>query len=67
MQDALPGSGQEADYASVDDALPEGKLHRIKSTSKKNEKGGCAGFVVSILVCLFDSLCPSKFFSVMSG
>ena len=47
MQDALPGSGQEADYASVDDALPEGKLHRIKSTSKKNEKGGCARFFSS--------------------
>ena len=38
LQDAIPGSGQEADYASVDDALPAGKLHRIKSTSKKNEK-----------------------------
>lgn len=37
FQDAIPG--QECDYALVDDALPHGKLHRIKSTSKQEEKG----------------------------
>ncbi|XP_053384790.1 rho GTPase-activating protein 190-like isoform X4 [Mercenaria mercenaria] len=30
---------QDSDYALVDDALPQGKIHRIKSTSRKNEKG----------------------------
>ena len=38
LQDAVPPEKQEAFYASVEDCLPEGKIHRIKSTSKKNEK-----------------------------
>lgn len=37
FQDALPGT--DSDYALVDDALPQGKIHRIKSTSRKEEKG----------------------------
>jgi hypothetical protein len=36
FQDALI---PDSDYALVDDALPQGKIHRIKSTSRKNEKG----------------------------
>ncbi|GAB1609798.1 GTPase-activating 190 isoform X24, partial [Argonauta hians] len=34
-----PGSPTESDYALVEDALPAGKVHRIKSTRKKDHKG----------------------------
>ncbi|KAL3841673.1 hypothetical protein ACJMK2_019787 [Sinanodonta woodiana] len=40
VKDALEGPSIDGDYASVDDALPEGKLHRIKSTQRKKEKAG---------------------------
>ncbi|XP_036360158.1 rho GTPase-activating protein 190 isoform X29 [Octopus sinensis] len=33
-----PGSPTESDYALVEDALPAGKVHRIKSTRKKDHK-----------------------------
>ena len=39
LQDAVPQSPPESDYALVDDALPAGKVHRIKSTRKKEHKG----------------------------
>ncbi|CAE1156293.1 ARHGAP5 [Acanthosepion pharaonis] len=38
MQDAVPQSPPESDYALVEDALPAGKVHRIKSTRKKEHK-----------------------------
>ncbi|XP_036360157.1 rho GTPase-activating protein 190 isoform X28 [Octopus sinensis] len=36
--DALLQSPTESDYALVEDALPAGKVHRIKSTRKKDHK-----------------------------
>lgn len=39
LQDAVPQSPPESDYALVEDALPAGKVHRIKSTRKKEHKG----------------------------
>jgi len=35
LQDALDSPLIENDYASVNDALPEGQLQRIKSTQRK--------------------------------
>jgi len=48
FQDAL--TGYECDYALVDDALPLGKIHRIQSTSRRNEKGMHTGARFSLLV-----------------
>jgi len=47
FQDAL--TGYECDYALVDDALPLGKIHRIQSTSRRNEKGMHTGARFSLL------------------
>jgi len=47
FQDAL--TGYECDYALVDDALPLGKIHRIQSTSRRNEKGMHTGAHFSLL------------------
>eukprot|EP00106_Octopus_bimaculoides_P018365 XP_014785807.1 PREDICTED: rho GTPase-activating protein 190-like [Octopus bimaculoides] len=38
VKDALLQSPTESDYALVEDALPAGKVHRIKSTRKKDHK-----------------------------
>uniref|UniRef100_A0A0L8FY77 Rho-GAP domain-containing protein n=2 Tax=Octopus bimaculoides TaxID=37653 RepID=A0A0L8FY77_OCTBM len=40
VKDALLQSPTESDYALVEDALPAGKVHRIKSTRKKDHKVG---------------------------
>ena len=39
LQDAVPLV--ENDYARVHDALPFGKIHRVRTQNRKGEKGTC--------------------------
>ena len=57
----MPCEEGDADYALVDDALPPGQLHRIRSTKSPNRYGppglwgeGILGGCVCVCVCVCD-------------
>jgi len=58
--------GQDSDYALVDDALPHGKIHRIKSTTRKEEPV-VPGMYCRARTFIKTSTCPAHDMVLLKG